>query len=88
MHGHWYSVPHRLARAVVEARVTERGVAVAAIHVRNPLRHRHTTVPEHMPSAHRRHVDWTPARLRREAAAVGPAAAGMVEAVLGANPTW
>ena len=29
-----------------------------------------------MPSAHRRHADWTPARLRREAAAVGPATAG------------
>ena len=92
VHGHWYSVPHRLARAVVDARVTERGVevfhngAVAAIHVRNPLRHRHTTVPEHMPSAHRRHADWTPARLRREAAAVGPAAAGMVEAVLRVKP--
>jgi hypothetical protein len=35
--------------------VTERGVevfhngVVAAVHVRNPLRHRRTTVPEHMP---------------------------------------
>jgi transposase len=90
--GHWYSVPHRLARAVVDARVTERGVELfhngsrVAAHVRSPLRHRHTTIPEHMPSAHRRHADWTPARLRREAAAIGPAAAGMVEAILRAKP--
>ncbi|WP_240756911.1 transposase [Roseicella aquatilis] len=90
--GHWYSVPHRLARAVVDARITERGVELfhngsrVAAHVRSPLRHRHTTVPEHMPSAHRRYADWTPARLRREAAAIGPAALGMVEAVLRAKP--
>jgi transposase len=90
--GHWHSVPHRLARAVVEARVTERGVELlhngsrVATHVRSPLRHRRTTVPEHMPSAHRRHADWTPARPRREAAAIGPAAAGMVEAILRTKP--
>ncbi|WP_408735075.1 Mu transposase domain-containing protein [Belnapia sp. F-4-1] len=90
--GHWYSVPHRLARAVVDARVTERGVELfhngsrVAAHVRSPLRHRHTTIPEHMPSAHRRHADWTPARLRREAATIGPATAGMVEAILRAKP--
>jgi transposase len=90
--GHWYSVPHRLARAVVDARVTERGVELfhnggrVAAHPRSPTRHRHTTTPEHMPSAHRRHADWTPARLRREAAAIGPATAGMVEAILAAKP--
>jgi transposase len=90
--GHWYSVPHRLARAVVDARVTERVVEVfhnggrVAAHARSPVRHRHTTTPDHMPSAHRRHADWTPARLRREAAAVGPATAGMVEAILAAKP--
>jgi transposase len=71
VHGHWYSVPYRLIREVVEARITDRTVEVfhhgvrVAVHVRNPMRHRHTTVPDHMPSAHRRHADWTPARLRR-----------------------
>ncbi len=90
--GHWYSVPHRLARAVLDARVTERAVELfhnggrVAAHPRSPLRHRHTTTPDHMPSAHRRHADWTPARLRREAAAIGPATTGMVEAVLAAKP--
>ncbi|HEV7266856.1 MAG TPA: hypothetical protein VGN83_18360 [Falsiroseomonas sp.] len=39
-----------------------------------------------MPSAHRRHADWTPARLRREDAAIGPAATSMVEAILAAKP--
>jgi len=92
IHGHWYSVPHRLIREVVEARITDctieifhHGVRVAA-HVRSPLTHRHTTVPDHMPSAHRRYADWTPARLRREASDIGPATAGLVELILGAKP--
>jgi transposase len=81
VHGHWYSVPYRLIREVVEARVTDRTVEVfhhgvrVAVHVRSPMRHRHTTVPDRMPSAHRRYADWTPARLRREAVQIGPATA-------------
>jgi transposase len=66
VHGHWYSVPYRLIREVVEARITDRTVEVfhhglrVAVHVRSPMRHRHTTVPDHMPSAPRRYADWTP----------------------------
>ena len=52
----------------------------------NPLPHRHTTVPDHMPSAHRRYADWTLARLRREASGIGPATAELVELILNAKP--
>src|SRR3954451_22539812 len=55
-------------------------------HARNPRPHRHTTVPEHMPSAHRRYADWTPTRLLREAAAIGPATIALVERILSAKP--
>jgi transposase len=92
IHGHWYSVPSRLVREVIEARITEhtvelfhRGTRVAS-HLRNPQRGRHTTTAEHMPSAHRRYADWTPARLRREAAAIGPSTAALVEHILNAKP--
>jgi len=92
VYGHWYSVPYRLIREVVEARITDRtveifhrGVRVAA-HARNPMPHRHTTIAEHMPSAHRRYADWTPARLRREARRIGPATADLVELILKAKP--
>jgi transposase len=92
VHGHFYSVPYRLAREVIEARIADqtvelfhRGVRVAS-HPRSPLRRQHTTTPEHMPSAHRRYAEWTPTRLMREAAAVGPATAGLVERVLTAKP--
>jgi transposase len=92
VHGHWYSVPHRLIREVLEARVTDRTVEIfhhgvrVAVHLRNALRHRHTTVPDHMPSAHRRYAEWTPTRLRREANQIGPATAALVELILKTKP--
>jgi len=92
VHGHFYSVPYRLMRETIEARITDQtielfhaGVRVAA-HLRNPRQHRHTTIPEHMPSAHRRYVDWTPTRLLRDAAAIGPATIALIERILTAKP--
>jgi transposase len=92
VHGHFYSVPYRLMRETVEARITDQtielfhaGVRIAA-HLRNPRQHRHTTIPEHMPSAHRRYADWTPTRLLREAAAIGPATIALVERILSTKP--
>ena len=92
VHGNFYSVPYRLMREPIEARVTDqtvelfhRGVRVAA-HLRSPRQNRHTTIPEHMPSAHRRYADWTPTRLLRDAAAVGPATIALVERILTSKP--
>jgi transposase len=39
-----------------------------------------------MPSAHRRHAQWTPARLLQEAAGIGPAAVALCEAIMTARP--
>jgi transposase len=92
LYGHWYSVPSRLVREAIEARLTEQTVELfhrgtrIACHIRSPLRGRHTTIPEHMPSAHRRYADWTPTRLMREAAAIGPATTALVETILHAKP--
>ncbi len=90
--GHFYSVPSRLIRQVVEVRITEsavevfhRGVRVAS-HVRSPVPHRHTTIPEHMPSAHRRYAFWTPARLRAAAQKIGPSTVALCEAIMRAKP--
>ena len=89
---HYYSVPSRLIRQQLEARVTDttieilyKGVRVAS-HVRSQARRRHTTIPEHMPSAHRRYAEWTPARMRREAAKIGPATIALVDAIMKAKP--
>src|SRR4051794_24667545 len=90
--GHYYSVPHRLLREQVEARVTARTIELfhkgdrVAVHVRGGARGRHTTLPEHMPRAHRRHAEWTIERIGREAAAVGPATAALTALVLESQP--
>ena len=92
VYGHFYSVPYRLVREAIEARITDRTVELfhrgtrVASHVRSPRQHRHTTTPEHMPSAHRRHAEWTPTRLLREAASVGPATLALMERILAAKP--
>jgi transposase len=92
VHGHFYSVPSGLIRQTVEARTTETSIEVfhngkrVAAHLRSRVKNRHTTVPEHMPSAHRRYAEWTPARITREAARVGPATAQLIETILRAKP--
>src|SRR5487761_2795434 len=89
---HYYSVPHRFARSEVEVRLTPQTVEVflkgerIAAHLRSSGNHRHTTVPEHMPSSHRRYADWTIERIRREAAAIGPATAALCELILERRP--
>lgn len=90
--GHWYSAPFQLIKEPVEARITARIVEIfhkgsrVAAHPRSHTRHRHTTTREHMPSSHQRHLDWTPKRLRSEAAGIGPATAGLVERILEDRP--
>jgi transposase len=92
LYKHWYSVPHRLMREKLEARITghtveifHRGERVAS-HVRSSQRHRHTTIPEHMPSSHRRHAEWTHERLLREAASIGSATLALIERILTSRP--
>src|SRR6201996_576580 len=92
LEGHFYSVPHRFARNGVEVRLPPRAVEIflkgerIAAHLRASSNHRHTTVPEHMPSSHRRYADWTVERIRREAASIGPATAALCELILQRRP--
>jgi transposase len=90
--GHFYSVPSRLIRQVVEVRATEatievfhRGTRIAS-HARSGVKHRHTTIPEHMPSAHRRYAFWTPARLLAAAEKIGPSTVALCEAIMRTKP--
>jgi transposase len=92
LHGHFYSVPSRLIREVVEARITDTTIEVfhagqrVAAHPRSALKRRHTTTPEHMPSAHRRYASWTPARMQSFAAQVGPGTTALVETIMRTKP--
>ena len=74
---HFYSVPFRLLREQVDARVTAKTVEIfhrgklVAAHARSQIPYRPTTIAEHMPSSHRHYRDWTDERIQREAAAIG-----------------
>lgn len=89
---HYYSVSYKLLRETVEARFTTATVELfhkgqrVASHPRSHARHKHTTIPEHMPSSHRRYAEWTPARMLRDAARIGPATVALFEAIMKAKP--
>jgi transposase len=89
---HHYSVPHRFARREVEARMTARTVEIflggerIAAHMRGSGNGRHTTIPEHMPSSHRRYGEWTPAKIREEARRIGPMLSLLVEKIIENRP--
>lgn len=90
--GHYYSVPHSLARQEVWARITRHGVEIlhggkrVAAHARSRLKGKHTTIAEHMPAAHRAHMEWTPGRLLNWGASVGPGAEAVVRHLLTNKP--
>jgi len=89
---HFYSVPFRLLREQVEARITAKTVEIfhrgklVATHLRSRRSHRPTTLADHMPSSHRRYRDWTHDRILREAAAIGDDTAALVEIILRSRP--
>jgi transposase len=88
---HYYSVPFTLLRERLWARSTARTVELfhrgkrVAAHVRSSSNRKPTTVPEHMPSSHRRYAEWTPERLKRRAGEIGPNTAMLVEVIMAAR---
>lgn len=82
--GHRYSVPHALVGQALEARITARAIEIlhrgqrVASHVLSNQRGGFTTVAEHMPAAHRAHMEWTPQRLIHWGQGIGPATAATV----------
>jgi len=74
--GHYYSVPYQLIKQQLDARITRstvecfhKGKRVAA-HVRSNGRG-HSTIPEHMPTAHQNYAQWTPERIIRWSRSIG-----------------
>lgn len=85
---HYYSVPYRFVGRQVEVRLTANTVEAfhragrIASHARSRVPGGHTTVPEHMPRAHREYAAWTPTRLIEWAAKTGPATSRLVEQIM------
>lgn len=88
----FYSVPHRLIGRRVDVRLACRAVEIfhdhtrIASHVRRSPRSGHVTVNEHMPKAHQRYANMTPADLIKMAARIGINAAILVERMMRARP--
>lgn len=85
---HYYSVPHQLLRQALWARITVRTVEIyhkgqrVAAHQRTSGNRQHSTVRDHMPAHHRYRSDWTPERIRTQAARIGPNVETFVEMVM------
>jgi transposase len=73
----------RLTAKTVE--IFLKGERIAA-HMRASGNHKHTTIPEHMPSSHRRYAGWTTDRIRADARLIGPATAALCELILEQRP--
>jgi len=89
--GHYYSVPYQLIGKKLEIRYTAtvmeclyQGKRVAG-HKRSYQRGQHTTLPEHMPSKHRKYLGWTPERFVNWAGKIGPETARLTEQILAAR---
>lgn len=88
---HPYSVPYQLIGEEMEARYTSSVVEIyykgrrLVSHARRYDR-QPSTLPEHMPSSHRAHAEWTPSRLIHWAEKTGPATGRLVAGILERRP--
>lgn len=89
---HYYSVPYPLVGQQVEVRLAARTVEIfhrgqrVASHLRSREPYRETTVHEHRPKSHQKHLEWPPSRLIGWARTVGPATAELFEKILASKP--
>jgi transposase len=89
---HFYSVPHSLVHQKVEVRATARSLEIlyhgqrVAAHERSFTRYAHTTLPEHLPAAHRAHLQWSPGWLIRWGEQHGAACAELIRRILSSRP--
>ena len=89
---HYYSVPYQLIHEKVEVRLTGTTMEVffkghrVASHLRSYLPGRYTTLPEHMPKAHQKYLEWTPSRLIQWAGTIGPQTQKLLSFILENRP--
>jgi transposase len=89
---HFYSAPFTLFREQLDVRLTattvellHRGERVGA-HRRSHQRGGFTTDPAHMPSSHRKHLEWSPTRMIRWGETIGPHTARFIESLIENRP--
>jgi len=86
--GAWYSVPYTLIGKEVMVCLTATAVAIlfegrrVASHLRTSRKNVYVTVDAHRPPAHRKHLEWTPERMRRWGQSIGERTGAMIEAII------
>lgn len=89
---HYYSVPYQHIHQVLQVRLTDATVELfyqgkrVAAHARNFQRGKFTTLDEHRPKAHQRHLEWTPGRILDWGRKIGPQCAAALQHVMESRP--
>jgi transposase len=89
---HYYSVPYQLIHKRMEARRTSTTVEICfkgrrvAAHRRSYVVGGYTTVKEHMPKSHQKHLEWTPSRIIRWAEKTGHRTAQLIQELIESKP--
>ena len=88
----YYSVPYQLIKQQVDVRLTASTVEVlykgkrVASHQRSYGKGHFSTIMEHRPASHQKHLEWTPLRIIRWAESVGPSTARMAKTIMEGKP--
>ena len=88
----FYSVPYQLVKREVDVRITATTVEILfkrkriASHRRLFGKGRFTTLSEHRPEAHKKHLEWTPSRIINWAKETGPNTAELVKYIMEIRP--
>jgi len=85
---HFYSGPYQLHDEELWLRASGQLISIyfkgnrVASHPRSFVKWDKSTLPEHMPSHHKAHAEWTPERILNWVKTIGPAAAQVVEKMM------
>lgn len=89
---HHYSVPYGLIQQRVTARYTRSSVEIfhksqrVAVHVRSDAKGGYSTLEEHRPPAHQKHLEWTPERIASWAGTIGPNCGAATRLIMASRP--
>lgn len=87
VNGAFYSVPYTLIGKDMMVCLTATAVAIlhdgkrVASHARTYKKNVFVTLDEHRPPAHKKHLEWTPERMRRWGESIGIRTGAMIEAI-------
>jgi len=89
---HFYSAPYQLIHQQLDVRLTDKTIELfhhgkrVTAHLRSALQGRTTTLEEHRPKSHQKHLEWTPSRILEWVKTMGSECVQVVEKILARHP--